>query len=78
VSQAQRDMVYGRRGGGWTDGTGAATADAPRCEVCGRPMVAGQRKRHGICSPPMACCGAPEDLVRDKALHAKQHTETQL
>lgn len=75
MSRQQRiDAAYGRRGGGWSDST-VNTGKAPRCSVCGLPMVAGQRERHGVCSPPMPCCGAYSDLVPDLKLHAKQHAQ---
>ena len=45
------------------------------CEVCGLPMLAGQTRRHGVCSPKLSCCGAFEDLVGDPAEHARQHAE---
>ena len=38
-------------------------------------MVAGQKGHHALCSPLMPCCDFHEDLVRDKALHAKMHAE---
>lgn len=47
----------------------------PPCEVCGRPMLGGQRRRHGICSPKLSCCGAFEDLVPDIVEHRRQHAE---
>lgn len=72
--QQRRDAAYGRRGGGWSDSDGSG-ATGPPCEVCGRPMVARQKHRHGVCSPLMECCGAYSDLVADKAAHAKAHRE---
>lgn len=30
---------------------GAMIATAPRCEHCGRPMLAGQKTRHLVCMP---------------------------
>lgn len=72
--QNARDMRYGRRGGGWIDGT-LDTSTAPSCEVCGGPMLGGQRRRHGVCSPRLDCCGAYTDLVGDMAKHVKAHQE---
>ena len=71
---AARDLVYGRRGGGWRD-NGAAPETARACAVCGGPMLGGQQRRHGVCSPLLACCGHHEDLVGDLARHVKQHAE---
>lgn len=71
-----RDLVYGRRGGGWKDGDPLDTS--PRCEVCGDPMVAGQKRRHGVCSPRLECCGAYTDLVGPLDVHAKAHRELEL
>jgi hypothetical protein len=51
-AQNRRDAVYGRRGGGWKDTAKPADLDsAPRCDVCDRPMVAGQASRHVGCEP---------------------------
>lgn len=47
--------------------------EGPPCEVCGEMMLGGQRRRHGVCSPRLSCCGAHVDLV-DVDDHAKQHT----
>jgi len=70
------DMLYGRQGGrlvAWDERDGTAKP----CMVCGLPMLAGQKTRHFVCSPPMPCCGWPEDLIQDKRLHAKNHAEAQ-
>ena len=53
------------------------TVGRPCCE-CGLPMLAGQRRRHGVCSQVLDCCGAHVDLVRDLAAHAKDHREDEL
>jgi hypothetical protein len=47
----------------------------PPCAECGRPMLGGQRKRHGVCSPRLRCCGAHEDLVPDLMKHAADHAD---
>jgi len=65
-----RDMRYGRRGGGWSDGNGT-NLNGPPCEVCGAPMLGGQKRRHGTCSPPLECCGQPHDVVGDVAIHVR-------
>jgi len=70
--QNARDLHYGRRGGGWSD---AIPSEARACEVCGGPMLGGQRRRHGVCSPRLECCGAFVDLVPDLDKHAKAHAE---
>lgn len=72
-AQNARDLHYGRRGGGWSESTGIV--DGPACEACGKPMLGGQRKRHGVCSPQLECCGAYADLVPDHAKHAKDHAD---
>lgn len=69
--QQARDLAFGRRGGGWSDANGTIIDDAPRCEVCREPMVAGQRRRHGVCSPRLECCGAYEDLLGPDVTVAK-------
>lgn len=69
------DKLYGRQGGRFRDEGAEPTLDGPPCNVCGRPMIVGQKLRHGVCSPPLACCGWPEDLVGDRAKHAAQHAE---
>lgn len=71
------DLRYGRRGGGWVpSGARSTTAAAPRlCEVCGFPMLVGQKRRHVVCSPQLACCGAFEDAVPDLAKHRRDHAE---
>ena len=43
------------------------------CEVCRRPMLAGQRSRHYVCSPPLPCCGVPADLAPDD--HEDSHLD---
>lgn len=69
-----RDLVYGRRGGGWSDSSGIV--DGPPCEVCRGPMLGGQRRRHGVCSPRLDCCGAYEDLLGSTiAKHQAAHRE---
>lgn len=50
MTSSANDIRYGRRGGRltkWSDHT-----DTSPCEVCGRPMVLGQTRRHFVCSPP--------------------------
>lgn len=47
----------------------------PPCEVCGLPMLAGQKARHGVCSPKLSCCGSHQDLVGDIDEHHRQHAE---
>ena len=37
-------------------------------------MLAGQKKRHGVCSPKLSCCDAHVDLV-DLKPHMAQHAE---
>lgn len=74
-SQRTRDVVYGRRGGRWSDSP-VSRVPAKRCEVCGLPMLVGQKDRHGVCSPPLDCCGAPVDLVGDVVAHRRMHLET--
>ena len=48
--------------------------EGPPCQECGRPMLAGQKKRHGVCSPKLSCCDAHVDLV-DLKPHMAQHAE---
>lgn len=72
-AQNARDLAFGRRGGGWSDADVEAIVRS--CEVCGRPMLGGQRKRHGVCSSRLECCGAYTDLVRDIDKHAADHAE---
>jgi hypothetical protein len=72
------DKAYGRQGGRFLPDDYTPIPDeatAPRCEVCGGPMVCGQTGRHGACSPPAPCCGYPVDLIRDPKDHAKQHAD---
>jgi hypothetical protein len=38
-------------------------------------MLAGQTRRHGVCSPVLDCCGAHEDLIPDLAQHRRDHAE---
>tara|TARA_R110000782_G_scaffold72403_1_gene144991 strand:- start:430 stop:561 length:132 start_codon:yes stop_codon:yes gene_type:complete len=38
-------------------------------------MLAGQKGRHGVCSPKMGCCDARSDLVRNPTEHKAQHAE---
>jgi hypothetical protein len=65
--EAARDIRYGRRGGGWVpDGATPAQFDRP-CELCGTPMVAGQRHRH------IACCAAAGGL-RSTSQPCNPHT----
>lgn len=47
----------------------------PPCEVCGGPMLAGQRRRHAVCSPRLECCDTHEDLVPDLVEHRLDHVE---
>lgn len=47
----------------------------PPCEVCHRPMLAGQTRRHAVCSPVLECCDTHEDLVPDLAAHRRDHAE---
>jgi hypothetical protein len=49
VTTSKTDLVYGRRGGGWSQHR--PTSKAPLCEVCHQPMVGGQRRRHELCDP---------------------------
>lgn len=48
------DLRYGRRGGRWLPAgyTPALDADTPRCDVCDRPLAAGQAVRHASCAVP--------------------------
>lgn len=74
-----RDLVYGRRGGGWKEG--GPLDMSPRCEECGEPMVGGQKRRHGVCSPRLECCGAYEDLLGPGVTvekHRADHREVEL
>lgn len=50
-------------------------ANAPKCNVCDRPMILGQKDRHFVCSPPSECCDYPIDLIHDPIKHAQQHAE---
>ena len=72
--QNARDLAFGRRGGGWAENSAPADRGRP-CQVCGKPMLAGQRNRHGVCSPRLECCGAYTDLVPGLDKHAKAHAE---
>lgn len=73
TAQNARDLAFGRRGGGWSDAEVVSIVRS--CEACGRPMLGGQLKRHGVCSPRLGCCGAYTDLVRDLDKHAADHVE---
>ncbi len=53
----------------------ASRTEGPPCSECGRPMLAGQKGRHGVCSPKMGCCDARSDLVRNPTEHKAQHAE---
>lgn len=65
------DSIYGRRGGRFLPDGYEATdfANARRCNVCGRPMVVGQKVRHFICSPIAECGCGPVDLLSPKHHH---------
>lgn len=43
------DKKYGRRGGHLIPGP--VSGPPPPCDVCGRPLTAGQAARHGVCEP---------------------------
>jgi hypothetical protein len=47
------DIKFGRRGGRFLpdDYVSVDFANAKRCDVCGGPMVVGQRGRHYVCDP---------------------------
>lgn len=69
-------MAFGRRGGNWLpDGTDGLVIDRlPHCDVCGKPMAAGQRRRHHLCDPEsmvgrQCTCdvGCTDELVGDGA-----------
>lgn len=78
MTTSSRDLLYGRRGGGWADGAGNKLT-GPACEVCREPMLGGQRRRHAVCSPRLECCGAFEDLLGTTvAAHGKAHRELEL
>lgn len=52
MKQDVRDIRFGRRGGHWIE-DGRAFVDfdaAPRCDLCGQPMVVGQQDRHYVCA----------------------------
>lgn len=53
MSRESLDMRYGRQGGRIVpyDGTSPRGDRAPRCDVCGGPMLCGQRNRHHMCDP---------------------------
>lgn len=71
-------MRYGRRGGGWVPSGAPLATKAPRlCEVCGFPMLVGQKRRHVVCSPQLPCCGAFEDAVPDVAKHRRDHADVE-
>lgn len=44
-----RDLVYGRRGGGWADDPDGVDVSGPPCAICREPMVVGQRNTHLLC-----------------------------
>lgn len=67
------DLRYGRQGGRISSGAPRSRAAGPPCQVCGQPMVAGQRVRHSVCSPTVPCCGWPIDLIPDLAKHQADH-----
>jgi len=52
--------------------------EGPPCRECGRPMLGGQKVRHGVCSPLLDCCGAHVDLVHDLTRHAGDHAEAEM
>ncbi len=66
------DKLYGRQGGRIVQGP-ITTHDGPPCNICSSPMIAGQKHRHAVCSPPMPCCDYPSDLVQNKAKHTADH-----
>lgn len=72
------DLAYGRQGGRIVKGAPTIPGPARHCEVCGGRMVVGQSRRHAACSPPLPCCGWPEDLVADRAYHEAQHADPTL
>lgn len=68
------DLLYGRRGGYFAPDNYTPTdiAGAPVCDVCGSPMIVGQRQSHFICDPDSmvgkrcACpAGCTTELVGD-------------
>lgn len=67
------DKMYGRQGGRFRDDGAKPNLDGPPCSVCSGPMIAGQKDRHGVCSPPLPCCGWPEDMVGDVKVHIAAH-----
>lgn len=44
----------------------------PSCDVCGRPMMAGQSRRHGVCDPAHPAYQAPKPL--DVGMAASQRS----
>lgn len=52
VPTTANDLRYGRRGGGWLPAgyTPSIDADTARCDVCDRPLAAGQAVRHATCA----------------------------
>ena len=70
MTTSARDLRYGRRGGGWRDDAAPRLIGRP-CEVCGRPMLVGQKTRHYVCSPRLPCCGRPADLIGNDAAIAR-------
>lgn len=76
MTRESLDASHGRQGGRVVPWKRSATRrEVPLCEVCNRPMLVGQRRRHGVCSPPLDCCGSPVDLVGDPAKHIRDCVE---
>lgn len=74
MATSSTDLRYGRQGGRIVSGSSVRPrGSGPPCQECGHPMVAGQRVRHYTCSPPVACCGLPSDLIPDLARHQADH-----
>lgn len=49
MTTSRTDLVFGRRGGGWVPDGHVTVTTGPPCDVCGRPMLLGQRRRHHVC-----------------------------
>lgn len=66
---ARTDLAYGRGGGRYAPMNPGVDLNGPRCEMCGQPMVLGQRSTHFLCTPPAECCSWPTGLLGPKHTH---------
>ena len=46
--------------------------NGPACEVCGRPMVLGQLRRHGVCDPNHPAYQKPAERPIDRGMAGSQ------